>query len=391
MAIIKIKKNALINIITFVFFFICSGSQFGIENARYTDIIFLICTILLFTRCGNYQIANRNIVPAVVFSLILALNYLFYIGDSPNTAGYISYLIRMFSAFFLCSSIDFEDFKQKFIKGVSIIAVISLIVYGLRYMQGGAGYETMFGLFRTVVVNGTVRNAGIFWEPGAYQVFLNLALFLTLQKYNFKMFGSGKTMRQHLWLLILFVVGIISTFSTTGYLLLMINIVTLYLKNYKSMRRTQKVALGFPLFIAMVVVLYLVINTDTLIGKFTGTGNYGSTITRMADLEGSIEIIKHNLLGLGHGTRTWYETYARYRILNNSTGLLAAVCSMGIFFGVYYVYRIMRYSRYEIKNAWLSYALLVLCAGMSENFYFYPIYFVMLYSFKNRVDSEVIN
>ena len=51
------------------------------------------------------------------------------------------------------------------------------------------------------------RNGGMFWEPGAFQIFINLALLIEL----LKNLPRGRV-------ILVYVITIITTFSTTGFL-----------------------------------------------------------------------------------------------------------------------------------------------------------------------------
>jgi hypothetical protein len=66
------------------------------------------------------------------------------------------------------------------------------------------------------------RNAGFAWEPGVFASFINLAIFFNLIRNRFKLNNN-----KHLWV---FLIALISTFSTTGYSLFIL-LVLFYLYN----------------------------------------------------------------------------------------------------------------------------------------------------------------
>ena len=91
------------------------------------------------------------------------------------------------------------------------------------------------------------RNAGIFWEPGILQSYLNILFFLEAS-----IFKSNKK------LLFLIIIAIISTYSTTGLFLLIIQIIYFIQKNYKKTFA--------PVFLAILVLpLYFIFSAKLYI------------------------------------------------------------------------------------------------------------------------------
>lgn len=372
--------NSLLRTLVMIMFIICSGSQFGIENARYVDIILLVVSMILLYNSKGLRLSKQNTYVAIFFITLLWVSYFLFISSSPNANAYVSYSLRLLSALFIAESLTYSDYTNELVRVISFIAIASLVVYMLRIMTpAGSGYLTSFGLFRTANLNGTIRNAGVFWEPGAYQIFLNLALFFQLEKFGFRVFGRNIP-KKHSLIVGLLVLTVISTMSTNGFILLMINCLMAYFATTKSMKKQNKVWIGIPLFFIALVLGIKIISSDIVVGKFTGTGNIASTNTRMNDILGSIEIIGLHPMGLGHGTQLYYNTLAEHFIINNSTGILSTVCQLGVIYGVMFLVRIFLFAKKYIKKHWLIYFLIVFIAGLTENFYAYPIYFVMLFS-----------
>ena len=79
------------------------------------------------------------------------------------------------------------------------------------------------------------RNAGMFWEPGILQAYLNILFFLELSFFN-----------KNRVLLFLIIIAIISTYSTTGLFLLIIQLIYFTQKNYKNTLA--------PIFFAILVI-----------------------------------------------------------------------------------------------------------------------------------------
>lgn len=388
----KVKPGPSIKWITVALFVLCSGSQFGIDNARYIDVILLGLSIVAFFMTKKRALTKRNASIALYFLLIMWANYLVYLFNAPNINAYISYSLRLISALLIAGCFDFDCYEYRLTMLTVIIAVISLYAYVVRLISpGDLRYTVIFGLFRTANVNGTIRNAGIFWEPGAYQLFLNLALFYLLRKNNFKFFGKNIPKVRVLALAVL-VLAIISTMSTTGYVLLLVSALTLYSANFKSMGDKNKIIVAIPLFLLLVYLVTLIVGSDTVAGKFIGTGNVASTNMRLNDILGSLRIILENPLGLGHGTSRYFDTISKFLIVHNSSGILTAMCYFGVLYGIPFLVFVFIFAKENIDHYWLTYAAIVILTGFNENFYFYPIYFVLLFDFQkaNRPQNEVV-
>lgn len=145
--------------------------------------------------------------------------------------------------FFLFSYFSVKILKDKFIKVfiniVYYLAIISLIFYALSQIDFLENFLYSFAskafplrvdfnnystptlliyTFNPIFHMGTapiLRNAGFAWEAGAFAIFLNIALFLNLARNNLtitNIFSDKKSF--------VYIITIISTFSTTGYLVL---------------------------------------------------------------------------------------------------------------------------------------------------------------------------
>lgn len=92
----------------------------------------------------------------------------------------------------------------------------NIIVYTINSFKWIDDPDAGLGLFSLS------RNAGFAWEPGAFACFLNLAIFINLIRTKFRIHNNIK--------LLIFIITLITTFSTTGFTLLML-LLLLYIYN----------------------------------------------------------------------------------------------------------------------------------------------------------------
>ena len=111
------------------------------------------------------------------------------------------------------------------------------LLYYIDISEKPEAQVTLFGV-------NLVRNSSIFWEPGILQFYLNLLFFLEISFFKRKNY-----------VIILTVLAILSTYSTTGLLLLMVQIV------YFLNRQFDKKFSGILIFI-IAVPIYIMFSSN---------------------------------------------------------------------------------------------------------------------------------
>lgn len=247
----------------------------------------------------------------------------------------VNFLVRLLSAYILAQIISYR-FVDVYVKIVTFLSAFSIPFYLLNLLGIYIGYP--IGRHRTIVLYngieetylGEVRNSGPFWEPGAFAVYLNLALF-------FLLFGPV-TSKRRLFMLVL-VVALLTTKSTTGYIVFGIMLIFYFLKN------GQKVFM-----ITLLPVLLMLSKLDFIGGKITRQLLNASELDSSDvswDRFGSAlldfhYIIKHPLIGNGFLFETRYsDHYGLYAATdlagfgNGFTGMLGTVGMLII--GMYFI------------------------------------------------------
>jgi hypothetical protein len=148
--------------------------------------------------------------------------------------------------------------------------------YLLYYIDASEKPEAQVTLFGINLI----RNSSIFWEPGILQFYLNLLFFLEMSVFKRKNF-----------MLILIALAILSTYSTTGLLLLMVQMV------YFLNRQFKKKYSGIIIFIIAVPV-YIVLSSN-INAKIYGEGE-SSFQKRLLDFTQPLFIaLEHPINGIG--------------------------------------------------------------------------------------------
>lgn len=167
----------------------------------------------------------------LIFILLYVFQYLYQ--DRYKITSVLSRCITLFGSFFIAYYFR-KRFVKIFVDVIYYISIISLLFYGLSFIpsiksflmyqiaphfvslnveeavQEGGGINILFYNFQTEYLLpgiNMMRNCGPFWEPGMFAVYLSIALF-------FNLFAVHSKRR---YCNIIFVLSLITTFSTGGY------------------------------------------------------------------------------------------------------------------------------------------------------------------------------
>lgn len=180
-----------------------------------------------------------KILPNIMICIGLMLCVLIH---GEFSAGYAQKAAYAIVGLVFSIVLDFNKLAVAFVKVIKILAIYSLIFYLLSWtglkqifpvISNVAGTELYNGVFAFMLTASDVlpRNWGVFWEPGAYQAYLCLAILVDMfflkntKPYNF----------------LIFAITIMSTLSTTGIiclgLIMLLYVLTVKGNKYKINRR----------------------------------------------------------------------------------------------------------------------------------------------------------
>jgi hypothetical protein len=309
------------------------GSVFIQFYPRILEIIIVIVSLLLYT-LNNGVITKKMLAIVgviccccVIHCAITSKLFYYYAGIIVKIL-----IIMFFVSAYRC---DFQDIKfhlMRATKFVTILATINIFVpllfpnmFVLQSKENGYIVNTLgfiFNYVSTYNVGGIIffRNQGLYWEPGVLQAVINIYIYYLLieQKQNINKVK-----------LPIFVV--LSTFSTTGYILLALMLLYSLIKRKRSS--------GFDLSLLLVLLLFTSILTSQIAYKFKGEGKESSS-TRVTDIIIGIKIImKHPYIGLGYHPQK-YDEEVKILLKENQTlhttnhGNTNSIMQMFYYFGI---------------------------------------------------------
>lgn len=239
--------------------------------------------------------------------------------------------------------------------------------------------------WQTTMDNGYVynyffeRNAGPFWEPGAFQGFLVIAIFFLL---NYKEAFKHKSI-----IMIVLLITLLTTQSTIGYIVFLISLLG-FSKDYVKClfgkikllnnRKKTNMLIYIISLLFIIFVGYIILLSGNISNKFDD--NNGSYIERKTDINESLAVLFDNILiGIGFASSSEIVFTSV-----SATTILYIATYYGLPFTIYYLYRFMCgcKSLYEPNSFLKKVVLLVsfIIILMSETLYLLPIYAIFLFS-----------
>lgn len=343
----------------------------------YIDLV--ACAILTLHVLRNGILLDKR--ASVVLTLVVL--WILLISIVHNDSAYKVYLALVMSfylTFISAAIVSFEQFRVSFSRVVVFVAAISLGFFLFRDQL------SIYYSHVEIITNNSIasyynfwvwishleaidRNFGVFWEPGAFQVFLNLALLFILQ-------DPRQSRRLKVSACFILTAAILSTYSTTGYIgcVLVYGAALLRSTNRLTSRKTIVVVAGF--IVLVTATFTVIISNDVISSKFTpGRANYGSFAERYNATLLDAELLSDNILwGVGVGN------YMRERgNLEESTGLTAATTpnTYSIIGATFGLVALVFYLTYHIRLSWylsnnilqfVPVLLLILLTFATENF-----------------------
>lgn len=227
----------------------------------FTILIYLVLLKLINT---GFTIANLIFLFGTVFQVFL---FLIAYRTSEKNDMLEEDIYKMLKFFFFHALLCF--IFHLLLKGLFLPTVIS-----------GYPYKTFLFLF---YVDKIGRTTGLFWEPGVLQLILNILLFMAILR------------NKSLLFLGLITVTILSTQSTTGFLILALNFV-LFISRHINFRK-PKAIFGLVLALGVGASVYSIVASN-ISNKFDATNTSG--LIRYRDfLIGSQMILERPIIGHG--------------------------------------------------------------------------------------------
>lgn len=232
----KLKENKIIvYILVIASIYISANPLFHFNRYKQSVMVVFAISLLSFILYVSNISIDRNSFTVFLTLFALVLCTPVFTG-ALKTSTYISIILQICSAMFISEIAEFDEFESVYIRVISFLMICSLIFYfaqiispdiwtyfpreeGPYFTYVNVGYIYNYFYFPSEGAYILPRNSGVFWEPGCYQFFLNMALILLLNRERKKQTVIRK---RTFFLVVLYIITLITTKSTTGLYLLII-------------------------------------------------------------------------------------------------------------------------------------------------------------------------
>lgn len=373
----------------YLLIFISGSMRFNASQDKFLLAVFLIAVVLLI-----FKVKKVDLGFLLYCCVFLAFLFLIwgYTDGSLSLSSAIGTIIRLVTAYALVAFLR-DLFVDRMLQVIYFLALVSLIgfmidqlhlltplVTRLPVIGNGVAYEGFLYGFRSSVHPD--RNHSIFYEPGAYQLFLNAAL------YALVFFKGNWEQKRRLKYLVVILIALVTTQSTTAYLMTAMILAAAFVKsNVISLRQKVTLAVG----VAFVVAVFSGIFYNTVVHKISDYLDIqdmaDSSNRRSFDPLVDLDIVKRYPLGVGlEKYRVYFAAIGRIpdTTSGSSNGITRLFAIYGIPFGAFLL---LSYSWFFIRClgmnvvSLLGMGLLLIALWSQSYFIFAPVCMALIGAF----------
>lgn len=384
----KYRSNKLDVISVLLIILLSNTPFFGLIERKKTLAIYLIWTIFILFKVKRINKINLRI--AFIFTILFFMNMAINIEivDKIYLKSILEITVLLFATVIVLERMYIENFIKAYVKIMVVLAATSvvffLIAIFLPSLVSKISMNMLWGkkycitsIIYTWGFNSVLnRNSGIFWEPGAYQGFLNIAfIMILLYKDMFK--------RVKLKLVILGIT-IITVQSTTGYIIFILILVIFRKRIIMNNNIIKKIII----ILLIIASFFVILESGNIATKFSN--HNASKHIRFDDFRDSIKMIEDRpIFGYGMGDFK-NEQEIEHGIKDNSNGLFLLFYTQGVIIFLYYLYRMWLGEKEVLKTSKqferIFIFIMFLILYGTESLSWLPFY--MIFLFKTRRNDE---
>ena len=381
--ILKIKKNKVDFIIVLLSILLSKSLYYESFGENYLLIYFLFFLILIFFIRKFKRIQFIKLFFLIFFFILIFINP----GSNFRTSSV--FILSMINAILISELISFKFYSNKFYLIIKFLVILSFLRYLIiifNIYSPLINFESIIGdpfsnfiffgipqtsAFSPLTFIQLLRNNGLWYEPGAFQIFINLAFIFGIinNKVSFKTY-------------LLFLICIISTLSTIGIFVFLF--LSIYYFNFSIIRLTVVSSLS--------AILILILPFDFIDIVFSKLNfDNPSTLSRTRDFELYFNLfISNPILGAGFGDSPLFNDLLKSSTFGTGSNSFFAllsytgITSLSLIFPLIYPYYIIKFSL--IRRFLLS--LCFFSLFFTQNFLIIQIFTVLI---MYGVDRKNIN
>ena len=381
-------------------------------NDLFSLMMFLVSSIIIIRSKLQIKTATQYFIFISIFALLL----LSIFATSTLSLGSIYTIISILIVIYASYIYNPLKYIQRILLILFVLSIISICLFSIQSFIGTYSIGTMMpfshptiindkfedfrSLYYTVSILHSERNCGPFGEPGQYQIVLCTALYFTLFKEQLY------PQKMKIWYIIFFLITLISTMSTSGYLALFILIFCYYLhaKTTKKIDKKTTKIFKYTVLLSVAFFLFTKIGQDffrTAIYQKIDTEKTGLAIfsnrsgaARTLSIENFINAVSAEptiLWGIGFD-----EMQKKGIVIDGAVGLINLLGAIGLIPFIFLFYFCCNRNIKYCNSKWESACciLLFINTGLGQPHIMNPLLFSMLlftYFYKNTQLYKIIS
>lgn len=361
------------NILVLYLILACGAIILGENETIIVSVFTLLVLFYLIIRKGKISVSRNSILFTVSLILIIMLSYVFNEREfSRGSINFIfGFILKIINAVLFVHCVDFDKFRKIYINQIVILAILSLVFFysfktGLRFINiipfitETTNYTDYLVYINHVPAEYSgLRNFSIFYEPGVYQGLLNIAMMFIITSKSTPQVKAkflGLSFQEFIIVVVLSVT-VLTTFSTTGYIAMIVNFLILMLKKANNL-------VYLPIGITAIIIIILSQDFQRIVYAKLHDSDNSSTQRRLTgsllDLDMSLE---KPFFGYGYKFFKVKESHlVKSGIKEVWAGSTNSIFYHSAMFGIFFIFLIlMMYGRFSfsVSNNYLQ-ALLIL-------------------------------
>jgi hypothetical protein len=393
---IKLKKSLNIDNIASTILLLTSGTElFCILFYKFSMLLIVVSGFVLIFKYKKVKKINIYIVISILIYAFLstAYNNISNIGITETLA----FCNKIIFIMILASTISYDKIVKRYINVMMIISIISIICFTITSMVPNVSLPFEFekaspayNFYGTIYYTRGVslnhiftRNSGIFHEPGAFQIYLNIALiFILFDKMNLK---------KQLAKIVIITIAILTTMSTTGYICLGIILISFLFSNKNRLMNAKWI--NALLLFLFAVLIYYENKTDIIVSKaIEHSGSYG---TRIEDTTVAYKLaISKPVFGYGALINNIDEIWNSIGggITSRSNGIANISMFWGLPFTLYYLICIYNKVRFIVQKNIIASILIFVSFILfisTESVLTFPLFLFFLFEWKSEENDNI--
>ena len=350
----NLKKRKIQSFIYMFLLMAYSGNPFFLRGTEVSQLVFVGIIILLLLKHHSFFLQEKsNLFYRYISLFVTVFSLQLFILGSISIQSLFFFILKIIFAYIIIRYLS-NEFKSYYFKVLFLISLISLVGFVWNSM-GNSIYslienDRLKSIFFYTQRDDGIRNSGMFWEPGAFAAYIIIGLLLHIGQLR-----SLYTSNPFKFIIVL--LALITSFSTTGYLVLFLFAIATILIEFSK----KSILIAIPLILLLTFIAFFTYERSTFL-KDKIDHQYVTSMNRDQDefapsrmgafLFDMHYIKKHPIIGNGTQEKTRYSDhkFLQGEKLGHGNGFSNFIASMGLLTLISYSFLIIRYNK---KYPWI--------------------------------------